>query len=236
MKPLRSIRKWPRKLVSAMGFELYTATSSWMRDEGFNEARRRVARRKIRGIPDDRCFVLYRTAQALRDLPGDLIECGCRAGKSTRFMLAGTGIESDKTLHAFDSFEGLSEPGRNDHSSKGAATWASGDLASSEDRFLGNIQMYEHMVRSYRGWIPERFGEVEDRTFAMAHIDVDLYEPTRDSLDFVYPRMDRGGVIVCDDYGSRSCPGARKAFDEFFAEREEAVLELPTSQALVVKL
>ena len=33
-----------------------------------------------------------------------------------------------------------------------------------------------------KGWIPTRFQEVADRHFAFVHIDVDLYEPTRDSL------------------------------------------------------
>jgi len=235
LKLIRRIRKLPRKIVAAMGFDIYSATCSWALDEGFNEARRRVAVRRIKGIPDDRCFVLYRLAQATAALPGDLIECGSRNGKSTRFMLAGTGIDTGRTLHAFDSFEGLSAPGRHDRKSGGAAAWTGGDLAASEAKFLRNMQMYEHMVKAYRGWIPERFAEIAGRTFAMAHIDVDLYQPTLDSLEFIYERMEKGGIIVCDDYGSVSCPGARKALDEFFADKPEAVLELPTSQAVVVK-
>ena len=95
--------------------------------------------------------------------------------------------------------------------------------------------MYEHMVRIYKGWIPERFPEVQNTTFSLVHIDVDLYEPTLESLKFFYERMTPCGVILCDDYGSLSCPGAKRAFDEFFSDKPEALIELPTAQALIVK-
>jgi hypothetical protein len=42
-------------------------------------------------------------------------------------------------------------------------------------------------------------------------------------------------VIVCDDYGSAYCPGAKKAIDEFFSDKLEQVISLPTGQSLVVK-
>ena len=45
-----------------------------------------------------------------------------------------------------------------------------------------------------------------------------------------------GGMIVFDDYGFPSCPGARRAVDEAFANRPEVPICLPTGQALVVKL
>ena len=90
-------------------------------------------------------------------------------------------------------------------------------------------------ARLYKGWIPERFIDVSDRCFCFVHIDVDLYKPTLDSLQFFYPRMVRGGVIVCDDYGFVTCPGARQAFDEFLIGKMERVVEAPTGQAFIVK-
>ena len=74
-----------------------------------------------------------------------------------------------------------------------------------------------------------------DRSFALLHVDVDLYRPTLQSLEFFWPRLAPGGVVVCDDYGSRKCPGARAAFDEFFADKDARLIELPTVQALVFK-
>lgn len=232
---MKKIKKTLRKLLIKSGIPIYSATVRWPHDEGFNDVRRRVKARGVEGIPDDRCFTLYKAAQSVAHLDGQLAECGCRKGKSTRFILAGTGIESDKQIHVFDSFEGLSAPRRKDKLNTGNHAWREGALASSEDVLVNNLQMYEHMLVIHKGWIPERFKDIEKMKFSFLHVDVDLYDPTLDSLKFFYDRMTTGGIIMCDDYGSVSCPGAKKAFDEFFADKQENILELPSAQAIVVK-
>ena len=105
-------------------------------------------------------------------------------------------------------------------------------MAGEEDclRTLGS-----HAQRAvlHRGWIPERFPDVADERFSFVHVDVDLYEPHRDSIEFFWPRLTKGGVMVFDDYGSMYCPGARRAVDEAFAPTD--VVESPSGQAFVIK-
>ena len=55
-----------------------------------------------------------------------------------------------------------------------------------------------------------------------------------DSCDFFYPRLTPGGMMLFDDYGFASCPGVRKAVDEFFADKMQKPIYLPTGQALVI--
>ena len=43
------------------------------------------------------------------------------------------------------------------------------------------------------------------------------------------------GMLICDDYGSRKCPGAYKAVNEFMADKPEGILHLPTGQSIVYK-
>jgi hypothetical protein len=57
-----------------------------------------------------------------------------------------------------------------------------------------------------------------------------------DALEFFWPRIVPGGVVLCDDYGSIGCPGSRKAMDAFFADKKVRFIELPTAQAMVIKL
>ena len=90
-------------------------------------------------------------------------------------------------------------------------------------------------IHFYRGWIPERFAEVADRRFAFVHIDVDLYQPTLDSVAFFYQRLVPGGIIVCDDYGFTTCPGATRAMDEFMADKPEHIVHLPTGQGVIFR-
>jgi predicted O-methyltransferase YrrM len=84
-----------------------------------------------------------------------------------------------------------------------------------------------------RGWIPERFDIVSDKTFSIVHIDVDLYQPTRDALEFFYPRLNPGGLMICDDYGSVACPGAKKAVDDFCKRLGKVPAALTTGQAVI---
>jgi hypothetical protein len=85
----------------------------------------------------------------------------------------------------------------------------------------------------HRGWIPERFPDVADERFSFVHVDVDLYEPHRDAIEFFWPRLTQGGVMVFDDYGSAYCPGARRAVDEAFTPTD--IVESPTGQCFVIK-
>ena len=60
----------------------------------------------------------------------------------------------------------------------------------SSENFVKNIVLKDfNFIKTYKGWIPERFDEVKDRTFSFVHIDVELYQPTYDSLEFFFPRL-----------------------------------------------
>jgi hypothetical protein len=75
---------------------------------------------------------------------------------------------------------------------------------------------------------------VKDKVFSLVNLDVDCYESTKKSLEFFYPRMSRGGIIISHDY--ITAPGVKKAFDDFFEGKTEPVLETAGSQCLVVKV
>jgi hypothetical protein len=91
-------------------------------------------------------------------------------------------------------------------------------------------------IAFYKGWIPDCFRGREEDRYAFVHVDVDLYQPTLEAFRFFYPRVVPGGLLVCDDSGCiLTCPGARKAVDEFFADKPEAVIEVPTGQSFIVK-
>lgn len=187
------------------------------------------------GIPLDRCVFLHDAGRLIRAkrIPGDTAECGVRFGKSTHFLLHGLD-DRERPHHIFDSFAGLSEPGSEDATAPGLKGWQQGEASVTEEQARAKLADFTN-CRFYPGWIPSRFPEVAARTFALVHIDVDLYQPTLDSLEFFYPRLAAGGLIICDDYGFATCPGATRAFDAFFADKTEAALAIPTGQCLVWK-
>lgn len=180
----------------------------------------------------DRKFTLREFVRHTNTLPGAMAECGCYVGVSAFFMAQAA---PDAKLYLFDSFSGLSDIESQDRVQGGdVREWAAGDLVASQQELQRNLRGFENVV-VLPGWIPARFPDVADETFRLVHIDVDLYQPTRDSLEFFYPRLSAGGVIVLDDYGFLTCPGARLAADEFAASRGNRVIHLPTGQGLLIK-
>jgi len=228
--------KLAKRLANRQGFEVYKPRLIWLRDEEFMAARDRARERSIDGGPSDRCYMLLEAARLVRGIEGDFAECGVRYGKSSLILLNGAGRDSTKRLHAFDSFEGLSDPGAGDLDASGKSEWEKGDLAVPEDIVRRNLSDFEGRVVLHKGWIPERFEDVADARFSLVHVDVDLHDPTRDAFAFFYLRMAPGGIMICDDYGVASCPGAKRAVDEFFADKPERVISLPTGQSMVFKL
>ena len=115
-------------------------------------------------------------------------------------------------------------------------------IAAAKDRIKRIIAEYVkvlenfNFVKLYKGWIPDRFEEVSGKKFSFAHIDVDLYEPTRDSLEFFFPRLVEGGSIVVDDYGMSQFPGCKKAVDEFLNRNEcKLFYEMPAGGCFMMK-
>lgn len=49
------------------------------------------------------------------------------------------------------------------------------------------------------------------------NLDVDMYEPSMTILEYLYPKIVKGGVLVLDDY--RTWPGETKAVDEYFQDK-----------------
>lgn len=208
------------------GYVLGEDGKHWFRDEAFLRDFDRVAPGGNR-TSAERKYFLRSLLTLADDLPGDTAETGVWRGSSSWFIcdhFAGSG----KTHHGFDSFEGLSAPSDAD-----GTYWRTGDLTTGVDVAREVLAGFD--VRLYEGWIPERFHEVDEVTFCLVHVDVDLYEPTRDSIEFFYPRLVPGGLLVFDDYGFETCPGARRAVDESMADRPEPVIESPTGQAFVIR-
>ena len=194
----------------------------WWRDDEFNAYLDKFGERD--GFNAHRRWMLHQLLKLVRDVPGDTVECGAFLGASSWLM-----CELGRTHHIFDSFQGLSPPDTidGDH-------WQGGVLSATEGAVLANLAPYTPIL--HKGWIPDRFSDVADRRFVAVHVDVDLYQPTRDSIDFFYPRLNPGGLFVCDDYGFTTCPGATKAIDDFMADKPETIVSMDAGGCFFVKI
>jgi hypothetical protein len=65
-----------------------------------------------------------------------------------------------------------------------------------------------------KGYFPETTQGI-DENFCFVNLDFDLYQPTLSGLEFFYPHMVEGGVILVHDYFSGACRGVKEAVQEF---------------------
>ena len=200
----------------------------WWDDAKFIEY---LSRFETHTLNDDRRWMLYQLFRLTAGIAGDTAECGVYTGAGS-YLICRMNQEpqfAGRTHFMFDSFEGLSQPAPVD-----GPYWRKGDLVCLEDVAHTNLAPFENS-QILKGWIPTRFAEVADRRFSFVHIDVDLHGPTRDSIEFFYPRMNDGGIIVCDDYRLTTCPGATAAIDDFLKDKPEKMLSLSSGGGFLIK-
>ena len=186
---------------------------------------RRVRRERRSLLTAYECFNVYSLARAHSKRPGDMAEVGVYEGCSAKLICQSKG---DKTLHLFDTFEGLPQ-----------ATTPDGKVHDAK-QYTCSLESVQEYLKSYpnvcfyKGRFPDTAGQVPETQFAFAHFDVDLYESTLGCLRYFYPRMIPGGVMLSHDYSILA--GVKAAFQEFFADKPEPLIELPSTQCMVIKL
>jgi len=141
-----------------------------------------------------------------RDVPGDAVEFGVYQGASLRHIAK---LLPRKTIHAFDSFQGMPKPGKHDGEPQGHFR-ANMEAAQKACYGLGNIVWHP-------GWFAQTTASVDVEQIAFAHVDCDHEQSYRDSLAWILPRLSPGGAVLFDDYGFAKCKGAKVACDEIFA-------------------
>ena len=76
---------------------------------------------------------------------------------------------------------------------------------------------------------------VENNKYKFVHLDVDLYKPTLESLDYVFDKIIENGILITDDYETPLFPGNKKAWEEFLSIRDIPFFVLPSGQAVIIK-
>lgn len=162
-----------------------------------------------------------------RGVDGDFVELGCYAGGTSKLLgLVMEWKKSDKTLHLYDSFEGLPEPSLEDVGDNSVAKSQGG---FPKGIFSTQIEKVEKVMTGicnyeiYPGWFSETIPSKLPDKICYAHLDGDFYSSMLESLEGVYPRLSSGAICVIDDYDNGRFPGVNRATDEFMKDKPEEV-------------
>jgi len=175
-------------------------------------------------LPKHRLFALWQWASYARSLPGCLAEVGVYRGGASYLMAS---ISPQKEIHLFDTFSGLPEADM-DRLPKGA-------FHNTSVKQVRDLLSPFEQVFIYEGFFPDTAeGFPPDKKFCLVHLDGDLYPTTKDGLEFFYPRLVPGGVIVLDDYLTRH-QGVTTAVDEFVASGSLPAIVSAAGQSVIIK-
>jgi hypothetical protein len=176
---------------------------------------------------------------------GPWVECGVYFGFSS-LLACYTLKEFDKKFtgkgfYMVDSFEGISKHSTKDMIPDIVPEEGGFKMVYAKDRFEAPFEEVKKNMSGFpniemvKGWIPDAFEKLPDMQWSFVNIDVDMYEPTYASMEYFYPRLLPGGVMICDDYITAMFPGARKAWDKFCTEHEIPFAILDSGQSVFIK-
>jgi hypothetical protein len=226
----RLLNKWFEEVSSAYA-SANDGVFTYYRDANDAQKRqalctvRRIKSKTVTGLFDVEACQLSALVDATAKIEGDTAEVGTYSGGSAKIICEAKG---DRPLHLFDTFEGIPEVEGID-----VGMFFVGQYAASLETIMNYLKDYPK-VFFYKGIFPTTAKPVEGKTFSFVHLDVDTYGSTLSCLEFFYPRMHTGGVILSHDY--LTAPGVTKAFDEFFEDKLEPIILLTGRQCLTMKL
>lgn len=166
-------------------------------------------------VSEDRCKALFDLAQQANKLKGDVAEIGVYKGGTAKLLALSC---PDKAVHLFDTFQGM--PAKDDPS---IDIHKEGDFDDTSLEDVQNALSECENAKFYQGMFPETVDDTVSEKFSLVHSDVDLYQCNVDVLEYFYPRMVKGGIIVFDDYEWEGCPGIRKSLEEFLSDKPEQI-------------
>lgn len=184
--------------------------------------------------------VLY---NMILDVPGVILEFGVHHGRHLAALTALRGVHEPYNPHrriiGFDTFTGFPEVTAVDAISPSAAP---GRFAVTADyrRHLRDVldahedsEPLRHIQRTLivqgdvRCTLPRYLEQNPQTIVALAYFDLDLYEPTRDTLRAVLPHLTRGSVLAFDELGHAKWPGETAALREVLGPGQARLHILP---------
>ena len=179
----------------------------------------------------------YELYKMSHDIEGEIVECGVFKGASlVRFAMFRKLFQSkyEKKIIGFDSFaefpqtEFEADKKLRDHIVKEAGEQSISTLQLMEvlknkscdesvDLIAGDITIT----------LPQYVEMNPGLKISLLNLDTDIYEPSVTILENLYPKLEKGGILILDDYNV--FPGETKAVDDYFKGKNVSIKNFPFS-------
>ncbi|HWA34473.1 MAG TPA: TylF/MycF/NovP-related O-methyltransferase [Cyclobacteriaceae bacterium] len=159
-------------------------------------------------------------------IKGAFAEVGVYKGETAAIIHL---MDDSRPLHLFDTFTGFAEKDLSIEKNANESV----DFSDTSPQAVKNFIDGNENIHIHPGYFPETAASVTGQVFAFVNIDADLYNPTLAALQYFYPRMSAGGVIMVHDY-NHNWEGARKAVDAFTTTIQEVPVPVADWQGSIM--
>jgi hypothetical protein len=176
--------------------------------------------------------IIFELLERTCAVEGDVAECGVFRGSTLiPIALYLKQHRIKKQVLGFDSFEGFDESVNIDMALGGRFIETKRVGAFSDTSYEQvNLRVAQFglssMVTLAKGYFSETFPQFKSRRMSFVSLDCDLYQSYKECLEFFYPRLSTGGIILMDEYNDPPWPGCNKAVDEFLMGKPEKPVEI----------
>lgn len=174
-------------------------------------------------IPKDIFVCNLELVRKFKHIKGDVVECGVWRGG----MIASISeiMDVDRVYHLFDSFEGL--PDAQEIDGEAAIKWQDDKhLNTYYDNCKAEMKWAQEAMKKtnvpfilHKGWFSDTLKDYqEDKGIAILRMDGDWYDSTLDILNHLFEKVNKGGLIIIDDY--YSWDGCSRAVHDFLSQNK----------------
>jgi len=249
MRIIKSIYSNLRKIVKLFDFDFaivridknrdfekvipYATYSPWLSDKNFNRIFNIIKNHTM--VDKYRCYELWQLVTESKKLNGSLIDVGVWRGGTGALIAKSAEFNNIKdTIYLCDTFTGVVKVGNKD------PCYKDGEHADTSQEIVEDLIFKKLKLKNtkiLRGIFPDDTGKfVNEDKFRFCHIDVDVYQSAKDIINWVWPRMVVGGIIVFDDYGFAGSGGITKFVNEERRKNDRLVIHNLNGHAIVIKI
>ncbi|MFT4031413.1 MAG: TylF/MycF/NovP-related O-methyltransferase [Siphonobacter sp.] len=217
--------------------KLYTEVSvDFIRDPRFAAAYEWVEKLGFPLVPKTgmqwRIYLLCWAADQVKNLPGDFVACGVFSGFCDRAIMQYIDFQKlGKTYYMMDTFEGLD------------SRYSSEEEMQREKRYNRFKNQYEEVQHTFRefntkiikGPIPDTLPQATPEQVCFLSVDMNSAAPEKAALEYFWPRLVKGGVLILDDYGFRGYEHQKQTHDAFAKSVDHTIFTSPTGQGILIK-
>jgi hypothetical protein len=188
-----------------------------------------------------RVHVALWCASTAARIEGDFVECGVFLGfMSSAIMTHLNWDQLGRTFYLIDSFEGPATEQFNENEVKiGRLEEVThlrkiGGYNYSLEGVKINFKEWSNVV-FIKGLVPDSLLHCPTQKIAFLHLDMNCALPEVEALRFFWDKIQKGGVVLMDDYAFSGFDEQHQALNTVAKEFGVSIVSLPTGQGLIIK-